>query len=156
MSQGRSPLRPNERDPAAMQVEWSDPDHSSFGGIENDPDWVFRLVNTSFQGNTEIMSDMYFDRCREGYVNVLAADHKNNPVLQAMASPDGHCRKKGQILMKMSRFTAESKARQLHARSARGLNREGGEAMKAAQQVSSMPIHIDTTRISETLFGGGK
>ncbi len=156
MSQGRPPARPDERDPAEMRKEWQAPDQTSLNGLENDRDWVYRFVNTSFQGNTEIMSDMHFSRVQEGFVNVRADDYPQNSAIQALKSADGHVRRPGQILMRMSRYTAESKARQLQERSARNLNREGKVGLAAAQQDSRMPIHLDTSRTSEVLFGGGK
>lgn len=157
----RAPVRPDIRSTIDMQREWSSPDVTSLGGLEDDPDWGFRWVNTSFQGNVEIMTDMHFQRVREGFTPVMAAEHPNNDAVQALKASDGHVRRPGQMLMKMSKYTLNSKKRQLEAQAFQRVNRSpavnGSSKHLADIQTDinhAMPVHVNAKRESEVLFGG--
>lgn len=161
----RAPVRPEVRPQVNidMQREWTQPDVSSLGGLENDPDWVFRWVNSSFQGNTEIMADLNFERQQEGWYPVNAADHPENRILKTAAGADGMVRRKGQILMKMPRFTALSKKRQFEERAFARVNRtpklvesnQDGKEMPIAND-ERMPYELTTSRTGEVMFGGNR
>lgn len=157
----RAPVRPDIRSTIDMQREWVSPDVTSLGGIEDDPDWGFRWVNTSFQGNVEVMSGMHFERVQEGFTPVMAVEHPQNSAIQALKATDGHVRRKGQMLMKMPKYTLNSKKRQLEEQAFKRVNRSPTVTGASKNQVDiqtdinpTMPVHVSASRESEVLFGG--
>lgn len=89
---------------------WTPPPSAMLAGLENDPDWAFRWVNVSVQGDTQIVDQMYAYRLEQGW---LPVDPKDHPLLQQPRykhlNKDGKFVRKGQVLMKMPKRLAISR-----------------------------------------------
>lgn len=91
-------------------VTWEPPKSSGIVGLDQDPLYAYKWVNTDVQGDTACVDSMLANRLEQGWTPV---DPKDNQILMqpkyAKFIKDGQFRRKGQVLMKMEKDLAEAR-----------------------------------------------
>lgn len=141
--------REDEQRPKA----WQPPKKNGIlAALHQDPDWSYRWVNVSVQGQTELATKNYLEKVAEGWTLVKQSDHPLFSLPQnQLLIVDGKVQRPGQVLMRMPKYMAEQRNAHWRDEDARqrGVNRrsqvqnEAPQGWEVQESVSrqAIPLH---------------